>query len=66
MSKIKMRNFPNVDKKGVGYMGKIQYWTGKLNEEVMQKKVPNLYMIYKIHDKLDYFIQRQAKLEGRA
>lgn len=59
MSKIKMKNFPN------NYMGKIEYWTGKLNEEVFQKKVPNLYYIHKINCKLEYFIQRQGKVEGR-
>ena len=42
-----------------GYMGKIQYWTGKLNDEVMNTKEPNLVEIDRIHRKLDYFIQRQ-------
>jgi hypothetical protein len=42
-----------------GYMGKIQYWTSKLNAEVMNTKVPNLEEIDRIHRKLDYFIQRQ-------
>ena len=60
MSMIKMKNYPN------GYMGKIEYWTAKLNEEVFQKKVPNLYMIHRIHQKLEYFILRQGKVEGIA
>ena len=42
-----------------GYMGKIEYWTSKLNAEVMNTKVPNLEEIDRIHRKLDYFIQRQ-------
>jgi hypothetical protein len=42
-----------------GYMGKIQYWTTKLNDEVMNTKVPNLETIDRIHRKLDYFIQQQ-------
>jgi hypothetical protein len=40
-------------------MGKIQYWTTKLNDEVMNTKVPNLETIDRIHRKLDYFIQQQ-------
>ena len=52
MSKLNQR-YPN------GYMGKIQYWTSKLNDEVMNTKVPNLKEIDRIHSKLDYFIQRQ-------
>ena len=52
MSKLNER-YPN------GYMGKIEYWTSKLNAEVMNTKVPNLEEIYRIHRKLDYFIQRQ-------
>lgn len=42
-----------------GYMGKIQYWTSKLNDEVMNTKVPDLEEIDRIHSKLDYFIQRE-------
>lgn len=49
----KLSKYPN------GYMGKIQYWTAKLNDEVMNTKVPNLEEIDRIHRKLDYFIQRQ-------
>ena len=52
MSKLNER-YPN------GYMGKIEYWTSKLNDEVMNTKVPNLREIDRIHQKLDYFIQRQ-------
>ena len=48
-----------------GYLEKIQYWTGKLNDEVMNTKVPNLTTIDKIHRKLDYFIQRQWDLTLR-
>ena len=32
MSKIKMKNYPN------GYMGKIEYWTAKLNRRFSKKK----------------------------
>ena len=46
-----------------GYMGKIQYWTGKLNDEVMNTKKPDLRVIDYIHRKLDYFIGRQWKLD---
>ena len=54
MSKMsKMSKYEN------GYMGKIQYWTGKLNDEVMNTKEPDLREIDRIHQKLDYFIQRQ-------
>ena len=42
-----------------GYMGKITYWTSKLNDEVMNTKEPDLREIDRIHQKLDYFIQRQ-------
>ena len=42
-----------------GYMGKIQYWTGKLKDEVMNTKVPSLEHIDRIHRKLDYFIQKE-------
>ena len=45
-----------------GYMGKIQYWTGKLNDEVMNTKKPDLSIIDDIHQKLDYFIQKQWDL----
>ncbi len=48
-----------MDKYENGYMGKIEYWTSKLNDEVMNTKVPNLREIDRIHQKLDYFIQRQ-------
>jgi len=52
MSKLNER-YPN------GYMGKIEYWTSKLNAEVMNTKVPNLEEIDRIHRKLDYFIQKE-------
>ena len=42
-----------------GYWGKIEYWTGKLNDEVMTTKKPDLKVIDSIHRKLDYFIQQQ-------
>ena len=45
-----------------GYLGKIQYWTGKLNDEVMNTKKPDLSIIDAIHQKLDYFIQKQWDL----
>ena len=44
------------------YLGKIQYWTGKLNDEVMNTKKPDLSVIDDIHQKLDYFIQKQWDL----
>lgn len=47
-----------------GYMGKIQYWTKKLNDEVMNTKEPNLGVIDYIHRKLNYFILRQWELMG--
>ena len=47
-----------------GYLGKIQYWTGKLNDEVMNTKIPDLRNIDSIHMKLDYFIGRQWELES--
>jgi len=46
-----------------GYLEKIQYWTGKLNDEVMNTKIPSLENIDSIHRKLDYFIGRQWDLE---
>ena len=49
-----------------GYMGKIEYWTSKLNDEVMNTKVPNLREIDRIHQKLDYFIQREWDRQVRA
>jgi hypothetical protein len=55
MSKLNER-YPN------GYMGKIEYWTSKLNDEVMNTKVPDLKEIDSIHRKLDYFIQKQWDL----
>ena len=45
-----------------GYMGKIEYWTEKLNAEVFQTQKPDLVEIDSIHKKLDYFIQKQTYL----
>ena len=45
-----------------GYMGKIEYWTEKLNAEVFQTQKPDLVEIDSIHKKLDYFIQKQTDL----
>ena len=45
-----------------GYLGKIQYWTGKLNDEMMNTKKPDLKEIDSIHRKLGYFIQKQWDL----
>ena len=42
-----------------GYMGKIEYWTSKLNAEVMNTRTPSLENIERINRKLTYFIQRQ-------
>ena len=47
-----------------GYLPKIQYWTGKLNDEVMNTKIPDLKVIDSIHRKLDYFICRQWELDN--
>ena len=49
-----------------GYMGKIEYWTSKLNAEVMNTKKPDLEEIDRIHRKLDFFIQKQWDKEVRA
>ena len=46
-----------------GYMGKITYWTSKLNDEVMNTKSPDIRMIESIHRKLDYFIGRQWEID---
>ena len=46
------------------YMDKIQYWTGKLNDEVMNTKKPDLRMVDSIHRKLDFFIGKQWKLDN--
>ena len=43
-------------------MGKIEYWTEKLNAEVFQTQKPDLVEIDSIHKKLDYFIQKQTDL----
>ena len=47
-----------------GYLPKIKYWTGKLNDEVMNTKIPDLKVIDSIHRKLDYFIGRQWELDN--
>ena len=46
-----------------GYLGKIQYWTGKLNDEVMNTKTPEFEEIRYFHSKLTYFIGKQMDLE---
>jgi len=46
------------------YLPKIQYWTGKLNDEVMNTKSPDLKVIDSIHRKLDFFIDKQWKLDN--
>ena len=50
------KKYPN------GYWPKIEYWTGKLKDEVSNTKVPDLEMIDRIHMKLDFFIQKQWDL----
>jgi hypothetical protein len=45
-----------------GYWSKIEYWTGKLKDEVANTKVPDLKVIDSIHRKLDFFIQKQWDL----
>jgi hypothetical protein len=42
-----------------GYMPKIEYWTGKLQQEVFQTKQPNIDEVIKIVSKLEYFTKRQ-------
>ena len=41
------------------YMGKIEYWTQKLNDEVFNTKIPNMDIIEEIHGKLEFFIHKQ-------
>jgi hypothetical protein len=48
-----MRTYEN------GYLPKIEYWTSKLVEAV---KAGNIYEIDHIHNKLDFFIQKQFDL----
>ena len=55
---ILINKYPN------GYMEKIQYWVGKLNAEVMNTKNPDLRVIDRIHRRLDYFIDKQWKLDN--
>lgn len=45
-----------------GYQGKIQYWTGQLNAEVMNTKTPDIQVIRKCVSKLEYFVGRQESL----
>jgi hypothetical protein len=45
-----------------GYQGKIQYWTGQLNAEVMNTKTPDIQVIRKCVYKLEYFVGRQESL----
>jgi hypothetical protein len=45
-----------------GYMPKIEYWTSKLNAEVMNTKVPDIQEIKKCLSKLEYFTQRQMSI----
>ncbi len=59
MSQLNER-YPN------GYRGKTEYWTSKLNAEVMNTKLPNLEEIDRIHRKLNYFIQREWDRQVRA
>ncbi len=42
-----------------GYLPKIEYWTSKLVEAV---KSGDIYEIDHIHNKLDFFIQKQFDL----
>ena len=63
MSRWDMSTSKSCNRYKNGYLGKIQYWTGKLNDEVMNTKVPSLENIDSIHRKLDYFIGKQWDLE---
>jgi len=47
-----------------GYQGKIQYWTGQLNAEVMNTKVPDIQVIKKCLSKLEYFTKRQMETQS--
>ena len=47
-----------------GYQGKIQYWTGQLNAEVMNTKVPDIQVIRKCVTKLEYFTKRQMETQS--
>jgi len=47
-----------------GYMGKIQYWTGKLNDEVFNTKKPELDEVMYLHEKLRHFLNKQWDLDN--
>jgi hypothetical protein len=47
-----------------GYMPKIEYWTSKLNAEVMNTKVPDIHSINMIISKLEYFTKRQMETQS--
>ena len=47
-----------------GYMPKIEYWTSKLNAEVMNTKVPDIQVIKKCLTKLEYFTKRQMETQS--
>lgn len=48
-----------------GYQGKINYWTGQLNEEVRNTKVPDIQVIKKCLSKLEYFVGKQLTIENK-
>lgn len=56
MSKLNER-YPN------GYMGKIEYWTSKLNAEVFNTKNPQLNRVIYMNRTLQYFLDKQEELE---
>ena len=47
-----------------GYMPKIEYWTSKLNAEVMNTKVPDIQVISNCLSKLGYFTKRQMETQS--
>tara|TARA_R110000803_G_scaffold49000_4_gene101897 strand:- start:1451 stop:1690 length:240 start_codon:yes stop_codon:yes gene_type:complete len=47
-----------------GYMPKIEYWTSKLNAEVMNTKVPDIQVISNCLSKLEYFTKRQMETQS--
>ena len=48
-----------MNKNEKNYMGKIEYWTEKLNDEVFNKRTPNMDIIEEIHAKIQFFIHKQ-------
>ena len=49
---------------GMEYTEMIQYWTGKLNDEVFNTKKPELEEVMYFHEKLTYFLGKQDELDN--